>query len=187
MAKAGSTLEFVHHLRLADDTFKVIEKSKPGVRLAQELQKVASEMALALKAQDFDTLLAMEHLAVQRDFRVFGTELAQKSENGHKQIMERWRIGSNPMTAREDFQATYAPENLPKARVMDTVMESLIKTQCRRLSDYAKGNATPAEKLYFSRRQECLKAVYKEHMLHLSHALGQSKAQESAKDKSLSR
>lgn len=176
MVKAGSTLEFVHHLRLADDTFKVIEKSKPGVRLAQELQKVASEMVLALKAQDFDTLLAMEHLAVQRDFREFGTKLAQKSENGHKQIMERWRIVSNPMTAREDFQATYAPENLPKARVMDAVMESLIKTQCRRLSDYAKGNATPAEKLYFTRRAECLKAVYKEHMRHLEQALGQGKA-----------
>ena len=129
----------------------------------------------------------MEKIAVQRDFRVLGTELAQKSENGHKQIMERWRIVSNPKTAREDFQATYAPENLPKARVMDTVMESLVKTQCRRLSDYAKGNATPAEKLYFSRRQECLKAVYKEHMLHLSQALGQNQAQEKGKDRSLSR
>ncbi|WP_206215338.1 hypothetical protein [Desulfovibrio sp. ZJ200] len=101
--------------------------------------------------------------------------------------MERWRIVSNPRTAREDFQATYAPENLPKARIMDTVMESLIKTQCRRLSDYAKGNATPAEKLYFSRRQECLKAVYKEHMLHLSRALGQDRAQENSKGKYLSR
>ncbi len=44
-----------------------------------------------------------------------------------------------------------------------------------------------AEKLCFSRRQECLKAVYKKHMLHLSHALGQGRAQESTKDKSLSR
>lgn len=187
MAKAGSTLEFVHHLRLADDTLKVIEKSKPGVRLAQELQKVASEMALALKTKDFDTLLAMEHLAVQRDFRVFGTDLAQKSVHGHKQIMERWQIGCDSQKAKEDFKSAHTPENLPKARVMDTVMESLIKTQCRRLSDYAKGNATPAEKLYFSRRQECLKAVYKEHMLHLSRALTHDRAQENSKEKYLSR
>lgn len=187
MAKTGSSLEFAHRLDMADDILKSIKESKPGLRLSKELQKAASEMALALKAKDFDTLLAMEKLAVQRDFRVYETELAQKSENGHKQIMERWRIGCDPQKAREDFQATYAPENLPKARVMDTVMESLIKTQCRRLSDYAKGNATPAEKLYFSRRQECLKAVYKEHMLHISQALGQSKAQERDRDNSLVR
>lgn len=172
---------------MADDILASIRESKPGLRLSKELQKAPSEMIFALKAKAFDTLLAMEKIAVQRDFSVYETELAQKSENGHKQIMERWRIVSNPKTAREDFQATYAPENLPKARVMDTVMESLVKTQCRRLSDYAKGNATPAEKLYFSRRQECLKAVYKEHMLHLSRALGQDMAQEKGKDRSLSR
>lgn len=187
MAKTGSPLEFAHRLDMADDILKSIRESKPGLRLSKELQKAASEMAFALKARDFDTLLAMEKLAVQRDFREYGTDLAQKSENGHKQIMERWRIVSNPKTAREDFQATYAPENLPKARVMDTVMESLVKTQCRRLSDYAKGNATPAEKLYFSRRQECLKAVYKEHMLHLEQALGQGWAQEKSRGTSLPR
>lgn len=187
MARTGSALKFVSYLDASDRIFHSLEMTAPGLRLSKELQKAASEMALALKAKDFDTLLAMEKIAVQRDFRVYGTELAQKSENGHKQIMERWRIVSNPKMAREDFQATYAPENLPKARVMDTVMESLVKTQCRRLSDYAKGNATPAEKLYFSRRQECLKAVYKEHMLHLSRALGQDMAQEKGKDRSLSR
>ena len=187
MVKIGLPLNFAKYLQRSDKIRNALLKSSRGVQYSQALQKPASEMALALKAKDFDILLAMEKLAVQRDFREFGTELAQKSENGHKQIMERWRIVSNPKTAREDFQATYAPENLPKARVMDTVMESLVKTQCRRLSDYAKGNATPAEKLYFSRRQECLKAVYKEHMLHLSRALGQDMAQEKGKDRSLSR
>ena len=187
MVKIGLPLNFAKYLQRSDKIRNALLKSSQGVQYSQALQKTASEMALALKAKDFDILLAMEKLAVQRDFREFGTELAQKSENGHKQIMERWRIVSNPKTAREDFQATYAPENLPKARVMDTVMESLVKTQCRRLSDYAKGNATPAEKLYFSRRQECLKAVYKEHMLHLSQALGQNQAQEKGKDRSLSR
>lgn len=187
MVKIGLPLNFAKYLQRSDKIRNALLKSSRGVQYSQALQKTASEMALALKAKDFDILLAMEKLAVQRDFREFGTELAQKSENGHKQIMERWRIVSNPKTAREDFQATYAPENLPKARVMDTVMESLVKTQCRRLSDYAKGNATPAEKLYFSRRQECLKAVYKEHMLHLSQALGQNQAQEKGKDRSLSR
>ena len=176
MVKIGLPLNFAKYLQRSDKIRNALLKSSRGVQYSQALQKTASEMALALKAKDFDILLAMEKLAVQRDFREFGTELAQKSENGHKQIMERWRIVSNPRTAREDFQATYAPENLPKARVMDTVMESLVKTQCRRLSDYAKGNATPAEKLYFSRRQECLKAMYKEHMLHLEQALGQGKA-----------
>lgn len=187
MVKIGLPLNFAKYLQRSDKIRNALLKSSRGVQYSQALQKTASEMVLALKAKDFDILLAMEKLAVQRDFREFGTELAQKSENGHKQIMERWRIVSNPKTAREDFQATYAPENLPKARVMDTVMESLVKTQCRRLSDYAKGNATPAEKLYFSRRQECLKAVYKEHMLHLSQALGQNQAQEKGKDRSLSR
>lgn len=187
MVKIGLPLNFAKYLQRSDKIRNALLKSSRGVQYSQALQKTASEMALALKAKDFDILLAMEKLAVQRDFREFGTELAQKSENGHKQIMERWRIVSNPRTAREDFQATYAPENLPKARVMDTVMESLVKTQCRRLSDYAKGNATPAEKLYFSRRQECLKAVYKEHMLHLSQALGQNQAQEKGKDRPLSR
>lgn len=187
MVKIGLPLNFAKYLQRSDKIRNALLKSSRGVQYSQALQKTASEMALALKAKDFDILLAMEKLAVQRDFREFGTELAQKSENGHKQIMERWRIVSNPKTAREDFQATYAPENLPKARVMDTVMESLVKTQCRRLSDYAKGNATPAEKLYFSRRQECLKAVYKEHMLHLSQALGQNKALENDKEKGLSR
>lgn len=187
MAKTGLPLNFVKFLQRSDNIREELLQGPSGIRYAKALQKTASEMALALKAKDFDILLAMEKLAVQRDFREFGTELAQKSENGHKQIMERWRIVSNPKTAREDFQATYAPENLPKARVMDTVMESLVKTQCRRLSDYAKGNATPAEKLYFSRRQECLKAVYKEHMLHLSQALGQNQAQEKGKDRPLSR
>ena len=187
MVKIGLPLNFAKYLQRSDKIRNALLKSSRGVQYSQALQKTASEMALALKAKDFDILLAMEKLAVQRDFREFGTELAQKSENGHKQIMERWRIVSNPKTAREDFQATYAPENLPKASVMDTVMESLVKTQCRRLSDYAKGNATPAEKLYFSRRQECLKAVYKEHMLHLSQALGQNQAQEKGKDRPLSR
>ena len=134
-----------------------------------------SEMGKALQDKNYFKLLAMERIAVQRDFREYGTELAQKSENGHKQIMERWKIGCDPDKAREDFRATYAPENLPKAKVMDTVMESLIKTQCRRLSDYAKGNTSPAEKPYFTRRAECLKAVYKEHMRHLEQALGLGK------------
>lgn len=187
MAKNGSSLEFAFHLGLVDDTLKMIEKSKLGLRLAKELQKTASEMTLALKAKDFDTLLAMEKLAVQRDFRIYGTDLAQKSESGHRQIMERWRIGCDPQKTREDFQATYAPENLPKARVMDAVMESLVKTQCRRLADYAKGNATPAEKLYFSRRQECLKAMYKEHMLHLFQALGQGMGKEKGREMALER
>ena len=187
MVKTGLPLNFVKFLQRSDNIREELFQGPSGIRYAKALQKTASEMALALKAKDFDTLLAMEKLAVQRDFRVYETELAQQSENGHKQIMERWRIGCDPQKAREDFQATYAPENLPKARVMDTVMESLIKTQCRRLSDYAKGNATPAEKLYFSRRQECLKAVYKEHMLHISQALGQSKAQERDRDNSLVR
>lgn len=176
MAQTGSPLSFIGHVGLADDLYKRVEKSKLGRLLTRELQKAASEMGRALQEREFDKLIAMEKLAVQRDFRIYGTELAQRSENGHKQIMERWRIGCDPQKAREDFQATYAPENLPKARVMDTVMESLIKTQCRRLSDYAKGNATPAEKLYFTRRAECLKAVYKEHMRHLEQALGQGKA-----------
>lgn len=71
-------------------------------------------MGRALQEREFDKLIAMEKLAVQRDFRIYGTELAQRSENGHKQIMERWRIGCDPQKAREDFQATYAPENLPR-------------------------------------------------------------------------
>lgn len=187
MVKAGLALKFVSYLDTADRLFRSLGKTAPGLRLSKELQKAASEMALALKAKDFDTLLAMEKLAVQRDFRIYGTDLAQKSESGHRQIMERWRIGCDPQTAREDFQATYAPENLPKARVMDTVMESLVKTQCRRLADYAKGNAAPAEKLYFSRRQECLKAMYKEHMLHLSQALGQGMGKEKGREMALER
>lgn len=176
MVQAGSTLNFVGHIELADNLYKRIEKSKLGRLLTIELQQAASEMGKALREGDFNRLMAMEKLAVQRDFRVYGTELAQKSENGHKQIMERWAVGCDPEKAREDFRATYAPENLPKAKVMDTVMESLVKTQCRRLADYAKGNASPAEKLYFTRRAECLKAVYKEHMRHLEQALGQEKA-----------
>lgn len=187
MAKTGSTLRFANYLGTSDRIFQSLKNTALGMRLSKELQKAASEMGHALRNSDFDALLAMEKLAVQRDFKVFGTELAQKSESGHRQIMERWRICCDPQKARQDFQATYAPENLPKARVMDTVMESLVKTQCRRLADYAKGNTTPAEQLYFSRRQECLKAVYKEHMLHLSQALGQDKIQEREKSRSLSR
>lgn len=176
MARTGSPLNFANHIELADDLYKRVEKSKLGRLLTKNLQQAASEMGKALQDGDFDHLISMEKLAVQRDFRVYGTELAQKSENGHKQIMERWYIGCDPEKAREDFRSTYAPENLPKAKVMDTVMESLVKTQCRRLSDYAKGNTSPAEKLYFTRRAECLKAVYKEHMRHLEQALGQGKA-----------
>lgn len=187
MVKVGLPLNFAKYLQRSDKIRNALMQSSRGVQYAQALQKTASEMALTLKLKDFGTLLAMEHLAVQRDFREFGTELAQKSVHGHKQIMERWQIGCDPQKAKEDFKSAHTPENLPKARVMDTVMESLVKTQCRRLSDYAKGNATPAEKLYFSRRQECLKAVYKEHMLHLSHALGQNQGQEKSKDSSLSR
>lgn len=187
MVKAGLSLNFAKFLQRSDNIREELLHGPAGIRYAKALQTTASEMALALKAKDFDTLLAMEKLAVQRDFRIYGTDLAQKSESGHRQIMERWRIGCDPHTAREDFQATYAPENLPKARVMDAVMESLVKTQCRRLADYAKGNATPAEKLYFSRRQECLKAMYKEHMLHLSQALGQGMGKEKGREMALER
>ena len=176
MVADGSFLKFIGHVELADDLYKMMEQNRVGKRLAQELQRAATEMGKALSVKDYDRLLLMERLAVARDFRVYGTDLAQKSENGHKQIMERWSIGCNPEKAREDFLSTYAPENLPKAKVMDTVMESLIKTQCRRLSDYAKGNTSPAEKLYFTRRAECLKAVYKEHMRHLEQALSQGRA-----------
>lgn len=176
MVKTGLPLNFVKYLQRSDNIREELLQGSGGIRYAKALQKTASEMNLALKAKDFETLLAMEKLAVQRDFRVYGTELAQKSENGHKQIMERWAVGCDPEKAREDFRATYAPENLPKAKIMDTVMESLVKTQCRRLADYAKGNASPAEKLYFTRWAECLKAVYKEHMRHLEQALGQGKA-----------
>lgn len=181
MDKTGLSLEFIQRLDMSDIIIKRLEASKLGKQLAFNLQKIASQMAFALKNKDYELLLAMEKLAVQRDFRFYGTDLAQKSEAGHKQIMERWSIGCDPEKARADFQATYAPENLAKAKVMDTVMESLIKTQCRRLSAYAKGNATPAEKLFFSRRQECLKAVYKEHMRHLEQALGQDKTRGNSK------
>ncbi len=122
---------------------------------------------------------------MQRDFHEYVTQLAQKSEQGHKQIMERWAIGCYPEKAKEDFISSYAPENLHKSRVIDSIMERLIKTQCRRLSDYAKGNASPAEKLYFTRSSECLKAVYKEHIHHLEHALG--KDRDKFKDRGLSR
>ncbi len=185
MVKLGSSLEFAHHLNLADLALKAINKSATGQRLTEELLAVTSQMSCALKANDFNTLLDMEKLVIQRDFRVFGTELAQRSENEFKQIMERWTICSDPQKAREDFIASYAPENLPKAKIMDSVMERLIKTQCRRLTDYAKGNASPAEKLYFSRRSECLKAVYKEHIHHLEQALG--KDRDKSKDRGLSR
>ncbi len=39
MVKAGSTLEFVHHLRLADDTFKVIENPSLGYVLPKSCKK----------------------------------------------------------------------------------------------------------------------------------------------------
>lgn len=175
MVKTGSPLSFARGLQRADRIRLILIKSSQGRRYGQILQQISSEMGKALQDKNYFKLLAMEKIAVQRDFREYGTKLAQKSENGHKQIMERWKIGCDPDKAREDFRATYAPENLPKAKVMDTVMESLIKTQCRRLSDYAKGNTSAAEKLYFTRRAECLKAVYKEHMRHLEQALGLGK------------
>lgn len=176
MASTGSTVSFAQGIERADRIHESILKSASGRRYEQLLQQISSEMGHALKAQAYFKLLSMEKIAVQRDFSVYGTDLAQKSENGHKLIMDRWQIGCDPEKAREDFRSTYAPENLPKAKVMDPVMESLVKTQCRRLSDYAKGNTSPAEKLYFTRRAECLKAVYKEHMRHLEQALGQGKA-----------
>lgn len=96
MARTGSALKFVSYLDASDRIFHSLEMTALGLRLSKDLQKAASEMALALKAKDFEALLAMEKLAVQRDFREFGTELAQKSENGHKQIMERWRSSVIP-------------------------------------------------------------------------------------------
>ena len=185
MVKVGSPIKFANYLAASDRILHSLEKTALGLRFSTELRRAASEMRLALKAGDFDMLLAMEKLAAQRDFREYGPELAQKSENGHRQIMERWRIVSNPAMAREDFYAAYAPENISKARAIDPIMESLVKTQCRRLADYAKGNATPAEKFYFSCRQECLRAIYKEHILRLSHALGLNKGHE--KSRGLSR
>lgn len=176
MVKRGSSLNFTQQVQRADNIRKVFLGSVEGKKYTKALQTAASEMAFALREKDFDEILTMEMLAVQRDFHIYGTEQAQSSESGHMRIMERWTIGCDPDRARQDFVSSYSPENLPKAKVMDPVMKSLISTQCRRLSEYAKGNTSPAEKLYFTRRAECLKAVYKEHMRHLEQALGQGKA-----------
>lgn len=176
MGKHGSFLNFIQQVQRADNLRQVFLGSSEGKKYTKALQIAASEMAFALRKGEFDNILTMEMLAVQRDFHVFGTDQAQSSESGHARIMERWKIGCNPAMAREDFFSSYSSENLPKAKAMDPVMKSLIYTQCRRLSEYAKGNCSPAEKLYFTRRAECLKAVYKEHMRHLEQALGQGKA-----------
>lgn len=175
MAKRGSFLNFVQQVQRADNIRQAFLGSIEGGKYTKALQMAATDMAYALREKNFDKLLTMEMLATQRDFHIYGTEQAQSSESGHARIMERWAIGCDPERARRDFVSSYSSDNLPKAKVMDPVMKSLIYTQCRRLSEYAKGNTSPAEKLYFTRRAECLKAVYKEHMRHLEQALGLGK------------
>lgn len=182
MEKAGSTLNIALHLQRSDRIRQEILKSSSNIKYSSELNKISTALGKALKNSNYKTILDIEKVCVQRDFQIFGTEQAQSSESGHRHIIERWQLCSDPEKARADFISSYAPANLPKAKAMDTIMKSLINTQCRRLSEYAKGNTSPAERLFFTRRAECLKAIYKEHIRHIEQALGITKGLGKSKD-----
>lgn len=86
-----------------------------------------------------------------------------------------WEEGKQPELVRRRFGNALEGVKgitLGDRQLKDTVMEGFVRIHCRRLGVFAGGTANPAESFFYTKRQECLRALQKEHQKNLDKALG---------------
>lgn len=168
------------YLSLADQFHDDAEKFSPERRsYSKSLKSAAKEFDKALEAQDFDAVLRLEKAAQRFDLRFapseISTDMRLQSLTALHDATRSWEAGKDPAKVRRRFEEAFDEVEgfrLDSRRMKDPGMEAFVRTQCRHLGVFVGGTAVPAEKFYYNKRQECLRALQKEHQSHLDQALG---------------
>ncbi len=173
---------FVKELSTARKMYNLAENTDFRKAYADGLSSATKQLTEALKEKDVSKkvslLLSYEKTAQEYDFNVTANKEARRDTlSALSAIKDLWERAKDKETIVKHYANAHSGISKPTKTINDPVMDSLVKSQCRKLGVLANGITTPAEKAFYLKRQECLKTIAKEHKLQINMHLGLEKGE----------
>lgn len=151
----------------------IYSHSKEGRVAEFAAKKLAKILTHAIKSNDINLIFILERQALERDIACYG---ADSNRNASLASLEQASViferTSTPEGARNFLLAITGGKELPKKIPQSDLFQNFIKTRKSHLSAMIGSTASPALKLYHSRRKEALEHIKKEYLKNLNLGLG---------------
>ncbi len=144
-------------------------RSKDRQKYSDSLLKYANLISVALKNKDINQLFELEKDA-QEDKR-------RDSLSALFELKEYWIRCQDKNYVVNKFREAHKNIGWATKPINDPTMKNGIQSQCRKISSIAGANKTPAEDLFYKKRQEALRFIEREHTKMINEHLGLSKSQ----------
>lgn len=142
------------------------------------LEKFANLISSAIKEKDINQLFELEKDAQEYDFLKTNQEDKRRdSLSALYDLKEHWERCQDKDYVVKKFREAHKNIGWATKPISDPTMKNGIQSQCRKISGIAGANKTPAEDLFYRKRQEALRFIEKEHTQMINQHLGLSKSQ----------
>ncbi len=180
MAKNGlkNNLKPISILSIAKQAVEAAElRSKDRQRYSDSLLKYANLISIALKNKDINQLFELEKDAQEYDFfKTAQEDKRRDSLSALYELKEYWVRCQDKNYVVSKFREAHKNIGWATKPINDPTMKNGIQSQCRKISSIAGANKTPAEDLFYKKRQEALRLIEKEHIKMINEHLGLSKS-----------
>ena len=152
-------------------------RSKDRKQYAELLTKFANIISSAISNKDINQLFELEKDAQEYDFFMTAQEYKRRdSLSALYELKEYWVRCQDKNYVVNKFREAHKNIGWATKPINDPTMKNGIQSQCRKISSIAGANKTPAEDLFYKKRQEALRFIEREHTKMINEYLGLSKS-----------
>ncbi|MDE7011792.1 MAG: hypothetical protein K2O76_00980 [Mailhella sp.] len=165
-------------LSLANLAYNVAEKrSQDRIKYSKFLIEYSNEIDKAIKNKDIKQIFALEKDAQEYDYIMAKPQDKRRDSLSALQVLyDYWERCQDKNVVIRQFKKAHSGIGWATKPINDPIMKNGIQSQCRKISSIAGANKTPAEDLFYKKRQEALRLIEKEHIKMINEHLGLSKS-----------
>lgn len=152
-------------------------RSQDRKQYGELLTQFTNLISKALNSKDIDQLFELEKDAQEYDFYKTNQEDKRRdSLSALYELKEYWVRCQDKNYVVNKFREAHKNIGWATKPINDPTMKNGIQSQCRKISSIAGANKTPAEDLFYKKRQEALRFIEREHTKMINDHLGLSKS-----------
>ena len=154
-------------------------RSQDRKAYSKMLNQFSKLITQAIADKDIPTLFALEKGAQEFDYAIAqGKDKRRDSINVLGDLQDHWTRCQDADFVKNKFDRDHSGIGKATSPIKDGTMTNGIISQCRKISSIAGAKRVPAEDLFYSKRQEGLRLIDKEHNKIINQHLGLSKGKE---------
>ncbi len=165
-------------LSLAITYYNAAEKrSQDRIKYSKFLTQFSNEIDNAIKNKNIKQIFALEKDAQEYDYIMAKPEDKRRDSLSALQMLyDYWERCQDKNFVIQQFKKAHSGIGWATKPINDPIMKNNIQSQCKKISNIAGANKTPAEALFYKKRQEALRSIEREHTKMINEHLGLSKS-----------